>query len=211
MSVNFRAVIAAPLARSGRKTKRRTRSPTLDTTSVASQGKQFSGASRTTAQLPRSDTGVLSPDVSGSALNGMPLSHPAVLSSLALSVAALATFAAAQSCDEFNAGVATGTTDVGGLGAEATLSGDAESQAFSTKLTSPSSGSFGGLFFTAATAFQGPGGFSAKFSIQNTGAPNRGTRGNTSSQARQTGHLPPLRSAPVRQVTVLPGGAGPTP
>lgn len=76
----------------------------------------------------------------------------------------------AQNCD--NTGVSASVSDVSSV--PATLSGEATQNAFTLDLTTPNSASFGGLFFDEATAFTGPGGFSAKFSIVNTGANSGG-------------------------------------
>lgn len=78
----------------------------------------------------------------------------------------------AQNCD--NTGVATQTVDVAAVAGAATFSGSATSSAFSIDLTTATSASFGGFFFNTATAFQGPGGFSSKFSLVNSGTANRG-------------------------------------
>lgn len=86
---------------------------------------------------------------------------------LSFACAFLLTVTAAQNCD--NTGVASIASDITDV--PATLS-DAASQrasAFTLDLTESTSGSFGGLFLDNPTSFQGPGGFSTKFSIVNSG------------------------------------------
>lgn len=82
----------------------------------------------------------------------------------------------AQNCD--TTGITTlVVADVSTISSDstATLVGAATAQALSgIELTTAVSGSFGGLFLNNPTAFQGPGGFSIKFSIQNTGTANHG-------------------------------------
>lgn len=92
---------------------------------------------------------------------------PSVPGKMAFAFLFLLTVTAAQNCD--NSGVASITSDVTNV--PATLS-DAASQsasAFTLDLTEGTSGSFGGLFLDTPTSFQGPGGFSTKFSIVNSG------------------------------------------
>lgn len=89
-----------------------------------------------------------------------------------LIVSTLSSQLLAQNCD--NNGVATQTVDVAAVSGTATFGGSATSSAFSIDLTTATSASYGGFFFDTATAFQGPGGFSSKFSIVNSGTANRG-------------------------------------
>lgn len=87
---------------------------------------------------------------------------------LALSVFG-ATCAFAQTCD--NSDVSKKifniiSTDNQGFIDEITTAGDAVVDVNGVTLTSTSAASYGGFFFNGATAFQGDGGFSAKFAIQ---------------------------------------------
>lgn len=84
----------------------------------------------------------------------------------------LAGLMVAQNCD--NTGIVTQSDEVAAVSSTATFSGDASSTAFTIDLTTATSGSFGGFFYNTATAFQGPGGFSSKFSIVNSGTADRG-------------------------------------
>jgi hypothetical protein len=102
------------------------------------------------------------------------MNRSCLLTSCALLLSISVPGLSAQNCNSI--GINTLTADVSDLAAALTYSGDASTGGGGERvdLTIASESSAGGFFLPEATAFQGPGGFSAKFSIQNTGTSGAG-------------------------------------
>jgi hypothetical protein len=90
----------------------------------------------------------------------------------AVVLAALIAVSAAQTCDNSDVSQVIHsdiTSDNAGFVSSIGLAGGAAVSLQGIDLTSTSAGSYGGFFFNSPTAFQGDGGFSAKFAIQASG------------------------------------------